>query len=478
MAKKHEVQPGESLAQIAAKYSFGNWKTIYEHPENAAVRKKRGAANQILAGDVLFIPDQAPSVSAAQTDSEQTLVIGTSRGVWKLVCNPDKRVCGEKTTLRAETNLTDPLVRLKLFPRQDVDAKPVGLSLKINGQQLVATEWEVHDIPLLKPPNTTYPVIELTATTESEEVPCNVAVIAIQPLSDAKQEAYAHTHSWSGYSVDSHFKQQIEKFCCRVELNLSILKAWGAYRVNLSSLGFTGKAGGCPWAGYRWARAIGGNAMAPDEYYDGKNWQPIPSGFTRGTNESAVAFYQSGQQFLEVQTSAPWPESFAAYDFNATEYATKRAQWETKTHDVWTDQHHIRRRDCHSAAGTRCCIYAVDVSLKLTEVGAPGAHVVAVCPGGMRSNASIWFMGDSRVEVAAHESGHLIGLPDEYSGGAVDTTLNDDGAKDGIDLDSIMGSNLSKVKRRHYRTIVEMTKRLIKSAYGRDYEYDAVDKKP
>lgn len=25
--------------------------------------------------------------------------------------------------------------------------------------------------------------------------------------------------------------------------------------------------------------------MSPNEYYDGKAWQPIPSGFTGGTNE-------------------------------------------------------------------------------------------------------------------------------------------------------------------------------------------------
>ena len=66
--------------------------------------------------------------------------------------------------------------------------------------------------------------------------------------------------------------------------------------------------------------------------------------------------------------------------------------------------------------------------------------------------------------------------PDEYVNGAVDTSLNDDGAVNGIDADSIMGQNLTKVKTRHYHGFVEMNKRIIKTKYGHDYEYEAVEK--
>ncbi len=476
MAKRHTIKQGESLANIATTYSFGNWRTIYDHPENAALRKKRGAPNQLRAGDVLFIPEPQSSVSSVNTDREQTLEISTARGIWELAWTPTKGICGEKVSLKGKTNLLGPIVHLALLPQQQVAAKPLRLSPKISGPQLSQLEWEIHDVPLMLPPSTTYPIIELAATTEQADVPSNVAVLSIQPLSDAVKQSYSQTHSWSGFSAHSRFDQKIEKFCCQVALKLSVLKAWGAYRVNLNSLGITGTAGGCPWSGYRWARATGANAMSPNEYYDGKAWQPIPSGFTGGTNESAVAFYRSGKQFLEIETGAPWPETFADYDFNAASYAAKRAQMEQVTYNTWSDKYFIRRCGCQSAAGTRCCIYTVELRLKLTEVTAPGPGVIALCPGALRSNTSVWFMDDSRAQVAAHESGHLIGLPDEYIGGGVDTSLNDDGASNGIDNNSIMGSGLSTVKKRHYRTIVEMTKKLISASYGRTYEYEAVEK--
>ena len=59
---------------------------------------------------------------------------------------------------------------------------------------------------------------------------------------------------------------------------------------------------------------------------------------------------------------------------------------------------------------------------------------------------------------------------------AAEFTMNSDGAVNGIDDDSIMGQNLTKVKTRHYHGFVAMTKRIIKTKYGLEYDYEAVDK--
>jgi hypothetical protein len=143
---------------------------------------------------------------------------------------------------------------------------------------------------------------------------------------------------------------------------------------------------------------------------------------------------------------------------------------------VWTNKFYIRRKKCKSEKGTRCCIYTVDVTMTFTVVTAHAAAVIAVCPGALRSNASIWFLDDARIEVAAHEAGHHMDNPDEYANGAVDTTLAGDGAVAGIDADSIMGQNLSKVKKRHYHAFAVMTKKLVKAKYGREYDYIVVEK--
>jgi hypothetical protein len=75
--------------------------------------------------------------------------------------------------------------------------------------------------------------------------------------------------------------------------------------------------------------------------------------------------------------------------------------------------------------------------------------------------------------MAAHEFGHHIGNPDEYAGAAIDAALNDDGAVNGIDSDSIMGQNLTKVKKRHFRTICLHLTKMIRTATGREYTFEA-----
>jgi len=263
---------------------------------------------------------------------------------------------------------------------------------------------------------------------------------------------------------------------CKVKVHFDIMKCWGAYWIDLTSAGVTGTAGGCPWAGYRWGRSTGANAMAPNEYHDGTNWCALPAGFAlTGTNHSAVAFYKSGASYVSTG-GGTWPGSFTDYNFNSKKYKKRRKAWINNTHTVWTNKFYIRRKKCKSSKGTRCCIYTVDVKMTFTVVTAHAAAVIAVCPGALRSNASIWFLDDARIEVAAHEAGHHMDNPDEYAGGAVDPALAGDGAVAGIDADSIMGANLSKVKKRHYHAFAEMTKKLVKAKYGREYDYIVVEK--
>jgi hypothetical protein len=54
----HVVAPGECLASIAEHYGFADPAVIYNHPENAALRRERPDPNVLLAGDVVAIPDR------------------------------------------------------------------------------------------------------------------------------------------------------------------------------------------------------------------------------------------------------------------------------------------------------------------------------------------------------------------------------------------------------------------------------------
>jgi N-acetylmuramoyl-L-alanine amidase len=54
---KHVVKKGECLASIAAQHGF-EWKTIWELPDNKALRDKRPNPNIIFQGDVVCIPEK------------------------------------------------------------------------------------------------------------------------------------------------------------------------------------------------------------------------------------------------------------------------------------------------------------------------------------------------------------------------------------------------------------------------------------
>jgi N-acetylmuramoyl-L-alanine amidase len=54
----HTVKQGEHISAIAEQYRFFNYQTIWDHPNNAALKQKRKNPNVLFPGDELFIPDK------------------------------------------------------------------------------------------------------------------------------------------------------------------------------------------------------------------------------------------------------------------------------------------------------------------------------------------------------------------------------------------------------------------------------------
>jgi len=69
MPTNYIVSRGECLSSIAKNFGISDWRTIYNHAENAAFRQKRPNPNIICAGDELYVPDPEVGEESRGTDS-------------------------------------------------------------------------------------------------------------------------------------------------------------------------------------------------------------------------------------------------------------------------------------------------------------------------------------------------------------------------------------------------------------------------
>ena len=67
---KHTVERGEYLSQIARKYGFSDYHTLWDHPENAALKKKRQNPSVLFPGDQIFVPVREFKEEAGATEKK------------------------------------------------------------------------------------------------------------------------------------------------------------------------------------------------------------------------------------------------------------------------------------------------------------------------------------------------------------------------------------------------------------------------
>lgn len=81
----HIVTQGEHLSSIAKKYGFPTYKLIWDHPQNAALKKERQNPNVIFPGDKIFIPDARPKQVGRSAGQSHKFVLKTDKLKLRLV---------------------------------------------------------------------------------------------------------------------------------------------------------------------------------------------------------------------------------------------------------------------------------------------------------------------------------------------------------------------------------------------------------
>ena len=163
------------------------------------------------------------------------------------------------------------------------------------------------------------------------------------------------------------------------------------------------------WSGYRWMKRSGLNNV----YWDGTAWVALLATFVLAdANNFCVGFYQTGVTFT-CQYGGTWPEAFTDWNIDDPAKQAIITAWTSNINTTWTGKFFIKRKECKSAK-VECCRYST------VAVAAFAAGCIIVADGNIRSNDSLFFLGEPRVAVAAHEFGHHLGNPDEYAGAMLD----------------------------------------------------------
>jgi N-acetylmuramoyl-L-alanine amidase len=74
MAAQHTARAGECISSIAHDYKVP-WERIWNHPSNAALKRKRKDPNVIREGDTVYVPDVKPAQFSVPTGATHRFVI-------------------------------------------------------------------------------------------------------------------------------------------------------------------------------------------------------------------------------------------------------------------------------------------------------------------------------------------------------------------------------------------------------------------
>ncbi|EHR72605.1 hypothetical protein BurJ1DRAFT_3802 [Burkholderiales bacterium JOSHI_001] len=330
-------------------------------------------------------------------------------------------------------------------------------SATTKGQSTFKVDWKAQNVNFEKAgasmPDKLAVVGKLAADGMDATTP---KALAVKRLPDKAAEAVSFacsspkaTNGTADYGWTAAFRLGVKDATIKLQQTLQIKKAWLGKWVLLDekkdkvkqAFGFVKKSG-TDW-----------------KYWNDEKsaWKALPRDVSAYTVNNLV-FVESGKKFVSRDDggSFTWPESFQ----QPKNYEDMKKKWRKNIQDTWGEKFSVKHKDCN---GTGLCAWDLSVNVDWSA-GAGDKLVYAVWSADWeRSNATDWYLSETRLGVAAHECGHLLGAFDEYTGGAIDPATSK------IEADSIMGQNLTSGKARHLDAMRDELKKKVKSWIGRDW---------
>lgn len=76
---EYVVQQGDYLGSIAKRFGISDYRAIWNHPENAALRQRRGNPNVLFPGDRVFVPERDARSEDAASDQRHRFSLAAPR---------------------------------------------------------------------------------------------------------------------------------------------------------------------------------------------------------------------------------------------------------------------------------------------------------------------------------------------------------------------------------------------------------------
>jgi len=144
MGSYYMVVQGDHISKIAKENGFPDYHTIWDHPNNADLKKKRDNPNVLNPGDQIFIPDKEQKEESGNTEKRHTFQVKKEPLKLRLVLEDmyEKPIANATYALLVEGVVTQKTTDGKGHIEQDIPLDAHEATLVLRGD-----ETPFRDIP-------------------------------------------------------------------------------------------------------------------------------------------------------------------------------------------------------------------------------------------------------------------------------------------------------------------------------------------